>query len=236
MIFATTRLARPQEAAAPASALRTANFAGFVTAVIPLMLLPLFAAAILLNISELAARAVLTALAPAFFYCGYAMYAVRRATVAMAHRQARFESEVRLRMDEFNPQEARLSRDYFELKLAQEIKRSQRHSLPLCVVTLRLLPKPNGERLFTSDVVRITAGTLRAEDNFGRLSINQYVISLPHTTPAGAGAVIERLTAQLAGHDPQFGLAFLPPGRFAPAGRLIEIARATSSRPEAFAA
>jgi hypothetical protein len=197
-----------------------------------LVLVPLFSAAILLNAPGPEFKAAITVLAPAVFYCGYTMVAVKRATQAAERRQAKFEHYVRVRLDEFDPQEARLSRDYFELKLTQEIKRSKRHGLPLCVLTLTLPSQTSGKGVFAADLVRITAGALRAEDSFGRLGRDQYVISLPHTTPAGAAAVIERLTKRLEEHEPHFGIAYLPPGRYSAPERLIEFALATPVEPE----
>jgi hypothetical protein len=236
MTFAITPLRHGQTRSGPAQPGRVANLMRFSPVLVPLGLLPLFAAAILLNTPGFAARTLTAVLAPAFFYCGYAMLAVKGASRKLERRQAKFERDVRLRMDEFNPQETRLSREFFELRLAQEVRRSKRHRLPLSILTVTLPPQTSGRGVFTSDLVLITAGALRAEDTFGRLGLNQYVISLPHTTPAGAGAVIERLTSQLAGHDPHFGIAYLSPGRYAPPERLIELALAAPVEPDALAA
>jgi len=208
----------------------------YLPLLLPLALLPLFVGAILLNTSGLDLETALALVAPVLFYCGYAIYAVKRTEAAMKRWQARFEYDVHTRIDEFNPQDARSSRNYFEMRLGQEIRRSKRHGLALCVVTLTLPRQTNGEGIFTSDLVKIAASTLRTEDSFGRLGRDKYAISLPHTTPRGAAAVIERLKSQMREQEPQFGIAYLPPGRDAAPERLIELALGTPADPQELAA
>ena len=176
-----------------------------------LALLPVFIAAALIYGDGPTAARVMVMLAPALFYSGYAMTVVGRVEQRLSCRQARLHEEVVRRVDEFAPNEVRLSRHYFELRLAQEIKRSRRHKLPLCVVTLST-PAERDKAVHASELVELTARVLRAEDCAGRLGRHVYAICLPHTTPPGAAVVVDRLRNQFKGKQARFGLAYVEPG------------------------
>jgi GGDEF domain-containing protein len=196
---------------------------------LPLAILPLFAAIIVLTTAGMGIAGLLAILAPASFYFGYASLMVRRRTIAIERRQARFEAEVRRRIEELDPQTAAISRQNFETALGQEIRRSKRHKLPLCVVTLALPPQtqtPN-RAVYTTDLVQLAARALRAEDSIARLSRNLFAISLPHTTPPGANVVIDRIARELGEPQLEFGIAYLPAGRYVTAERLVEMALAS---------
>jgi hypothetical protein len=197
-------------------------------ALVPLAALPLFVTASLLAADSLDAWGVLVAMAPALFYSGYAISAVKAIERRVTRRHERLEAEVIRRVDEFAPNEVRQSRHFFEARLGQEIKRSRRHKLPLCVVTMSTAPARD-KAVFTSELVNLTARVLRAEDSMGRLGRNLYAISLPHTSPAGAEVVVERLERELGGRGAQFGLAFLQPGRDATPRLLIDMALEASA-------
>jgi GGDEF domain-containing protein len=157
------------------------------------------------------------------------MRLVRLAEHKFERHEARLRAQLARRVDEFVPNEARLSRQYFETRLEQEIRRSRRHGLPLCVVTLDTPPR-KGRTLLTSQLVELTTWVLRAEDVTGRLGRGRYAIYLPHTTPAGAGVVIERLQLEL-GDDVEFGLAYLKGGRAATATQMIDLALKSPADP-----
>jgi GGDEF domain-containing protein len=193
---------------------------------LPIATLPLFLAAALTYAGRTDATSVVVMLAPAFFYSGYAVLLVRRVERSLARRQQRLQAELMRRADEFSPTQVRLSRQYFESRLAQEIKRSRRHKLPLCVVTLTTRGE-RGRGVHTSWLVELTARYLRAEDVAGRLGRHVYALCLPHTPPAGALVVVDRLRAELAGSDVHFGIAYLEPGRGADAPEMLRIAQET---------
>jgi GGDEF domain-containing protein len=195
---------------------------------VPLALLPLFPALGLLYGGRPGSSIALMMIAPALFYSGFAITLVKRIERRTARHQARLEAEVARRIDEFAPTELRLSRQYFESRLAQEINRSRRHRLPLCVVTLST-PAEREVAVHTSELVELAARALRAEDCAGRLGRNVYAISLPHTTPAGAAVVIERLRQELYGKQARFGLAYLEPGRDATPQQLLDAAISSTS-------
>jgi GGDEF domain-containing protein len=167
------------------------------------------------------------AMAPAFFYCAYAIRQVMLIEARFARRETRLKSQLTRRADEFTPNEVRQSRHYFEGRLEQEIKRSRRHRLPLCLVTLDT-PVDKERTINTSQLVEVTTRVLRAEDVAGRLGRGLYAIYLPHTTPAGAAVVIERLQREL-GTAVHFGFAYLDRGQDATPDELIK--RAVENKP-----
>jgi GGDEF domain-containing protein len=81
-------------------------------------------------------------------------------------------------------------------------------------------------RASAAQVVLVSSRYLRAEDTLCHLGGDAYAFSLPHTTPAGAAEVVRRLSRELEG-SPQFGIAYLPPGRDASSKVLIEHALRT---------
>jgi GGDEF domain-containing protein len=239
----TTQISRPRTAPDGASSRhgmrlkpRLRVFRKSYAAVLPLAALPLFVVAILLNTSGLGVAGWLAVLAPAFFYVGSACLTVNRIAVRLEQRQARLEAEVFRRIEELDPQAAGISRQIFEAKLEQEVKRSKRHMLPLCVVTLTLPGLSRNRVVYTKDFMDLAVRALRAEDSIARLGRNQFAISLPHTTPSGAEVVIKRIAQALNEPSCEFGIAYLPAGRYATAERLIEIALATSAKLKKLAA
>jgi GGDEF domain-containing protein len=175
------------------------------------MLLPLFLFAALTFAGGSGTTRVVVMLVPALFYSGYGIVTVKRLEGKLTRQQNRFEGEMRRRFDEFSPNETHLSRQYFETRLAQEIKRSRRHKLPLCVVTLST-PRERDKAVHTLQLIELTARNLRAEDSAGRLGRYVYAICLPHTTPEGAEAVIGRLRGEFGAKQLHFSLAYLAPG------------------------
>lgn len=157
---------------------------------------------------------------PALFYGIYGLTMVRRAEHRLTLRYRRLESEVMRRVNEFAPNDIQLSRQYFESRLAQEVSRSRRHRIPLCVVTLSTsIPRPGATH--ASDLVKATSRILRAEDFAGRLKRNEYALCLPHTTPAGASVVIDRLRREFQDAHLRIGLAYLEPGHHAEVEHLL---------------
>ena len=183
--------------------------------------LPLFVAAAF-TVQGNGPVAAVIAVASALFYCGYAVRLVRLTERRFETRETRLKSQLARRVDEFAPNEARLSRQYFETRLEQEVRRSRRHRLPLCVVTLDT-PLGRERLVLTSQLIELTTWVLRAEDVAGRLGRGRYAIYLPHTTPAGAAVVIERLQREL-GDAVEFGLAYLKGGRAAEPAQMIDLA------------
>jgi GGDEF domain-containing protein len=188
---------------------------------VPLALTPLFAAAVLLSEAK-GVAGVIAAIAPALFYGGYAIQVVRRLDQRLTRRYTLLRASLARRVEEFAPDEVRLSRHYFEMRLAQEIKRSRRHHLPLCLMTISTSPEPD-KAVHASQLVELTSRVLRAEDIAGRLGRRLYAIYLPHTTPAGANVVIERLQREL-GESVKFGFAYLEGGHDARPEYLINLA------------
>jgi GGDEF domain-containing protein len=217
---------RAEQIVSPAVRLRGFKEAGAwlrreATWLAPLAMLPLFLAAALTSGDNSDTTRAMAIILPALFYCGYAISCVQRFERRLTQRQSRLEREMSRRVDEFSPNELRLSRRYFEMRLQQEIKRSQRHGLPLCVVTVATSPE-RYRAVNTSRLADLTARVLRAEDSAGRLARHIYALYLPHTTPAGANVVIDRLSKALAETEPKFGLAYLEPGHGATAEQLVE--------------
>ncbi len=195
----------------------------------PLALLPVFLAAGLLSGDHSQSIRILLTLAPALFYSGYAVVTLKRLERNLTRRQKRLEGEMLRRLDEFSPNEVRLSRQYFEARLAQELNRSRRHNLPLSLVTLSTAPDREravlaSQLVLTSQLIEVTARYLRAEDSAGRLGRYVYAICLPHTTRSGAEVVIERLRNEFDGQQPQFGVACLEPGGEATPEQLLQMA------------
>jgi GGDEF domain-containing protein len=186
-------------------------------------LLPLFLAAGLIYGGQSGSASAMVAIAPALFYSGYAIASVKRMERKLTRRQVCLQADVVRRVDEFSPNEVRLSRHYFETRLAQEIKRSRRHRLPLCVVTLST-PAEREKAVHTSQLVELSARTLRSEDCAGRLGRHLYAICLPHTTPAGAEVVIQRLRSEFEGKAARFGLTYLEPGVDSTPAQLLQAA------------
>jgi GGDEF domain-containing protein len=178
---------------------------------LPLALLPLFLVAALTFASRPSTTRIVVMLVPALFYSGYGIVIAKRLEGKLTHQREHLEDEMRRRFDKFSPTETRLSRQYFETRLGQEIKRSKRHNLPLCVVTLST-PRERDKAVHTLQLIELTARTLRAEDSAGRLGRFVYAICLPHTTREGAEAVIGRLRSEFGAKQPQFSLAYLEPG------------------------
>jgi hypothetical protein len=191
--------------------------------VAPLALLPLFLAAELWFAGHSQTTRILMMLALALFYSAYAVVTLMRLEGNLIRRHMRFEGEMLRRLDEFSPNEVRLSRQYFEGRLAQEINRSRRHHLPLSLVTLSTAPERD-KVVHTSHLIEVTARYLRAEDSAGRLGRYVYAICLPHTTRSGAEVVIERLRNEFDGQQPQFGVACLEPGGEATPEQLLQMA------------
>lgn len=199
---------------------------------LPLALLPLFLAAGWVYADGSGLTRAVTILAPVLFYAGYAVATVKRIERNLTRSQARFQAEMIRRADEFSPDEARISRQYFESRLAQEIKRGRRHEIPLCVVTFTT-PAERENAVHTWQLVDLTTRVLRAEDVAGRLGRHAYALCLPHTTPAGAEVVIDRLRTALGPARPRFGVAYLEPGRLADAKSLLQAALAVQPQAEA---
>ena len=199
---------------------------------LPFLLLPFFALMTVVTAYELGALAVISLLAPIAFFAGYAVHAGNRGESNVARRQLRIEAEVRRRLEEIDPTESMFSLSYFEARLEQEIKRCRRHEIALCVVTLQL---PSGAAGWSADaahLVSIASRLLRGEDSICHIGGIGYAISLPHTTPAGAAVVISRLWQELRDDGPEFGLAYLPPGREVSSQALIDHALRTPVKPE----
>lgn len=176
-------------------------------------------------------RAIVVIL-PALYYCGYALFSLRQMERKLAQRQLRLDREMSRRVDEFSPSEMRLSRQYFEARLDQEVKRSRRHGLPLCVVTVGTSPDRH-RAVSTSRLTELTARVLRAEDSAGRLGRHVYGIYLPHTTPAGARVVVDRLRQALEASEPKFSLVYVEPGREVTAAELLQEALEPEAQVEA---
>jgi hypothetical protein len=204
-----------------------------IALIVPLALLPLFLVAGLTFASRPGTTRIVVMLVPALFYSGYGITLVKRLEGKLTRQQNRFEGEMRRRFDEFSPTDARYSRQYFEVRLAQEIKRSKRHKLPLCVVTLST-PREGDQAVHTLQLIELTARTLRAEDCAGRLGRYVYAICLPHTTPEGAEAVIGRLRSEFGVKQPQFSLAYLEPGLDSTPQQMLALA--LGEQPESIAA
>lgn len=201
------------------------------------VLLPLFAVMTVLTAYELGTLAVISLLAPIAFFAGYTVHVSNRGERKAARRQRRVEAEVRRRLEDIDPAESMYSLNYFEARLEQEVKRCSRHEIPLCVVTLQLpAGDDDGWTVATARLVTIASQLLRAEDSICHIAGRGYAISLPHTTPAGAGVVISRLAQELSAESPEFGLAYLPPGREVASPALIEHALRTPVKPETAAA
>jgi len=188
---------------------------------LPLAVLPLFLATGLIYAGS--STAMIAMAAPALFYCGYAIAIIKGIEKKLALRQAQLEANVARRVDEFSPSEVRLSRQYFAERVRQEIKRSTRHRLPLCIVTMTS-SRELGTAVHASQLVKMTARVMRSEDCAGRLGRHVYALCLPHTTPAGADVVIQRLEREFEDSPLQFGLAYLPPGRSSDPEDLIQLA------------
>jgi GGDEF domain-containing protein len=194
-----------------------------VALIVPLALLPLFLVAGLTFASRPSTTRVVVMLVPALFYSGYGIVLVKRFEGKLTRRQNHLEGEMRRRFDEFSPTETRLSRQYFETRLAQEIKRSRRHNLPLCVVALSTSPE-RAKAVHTLELIELTARTLRSEDSAGRLGRYVYAICLPHTTREGGEAVIDRLRSEFGAKQPQFSLAYLEPGLDSTPAQILNVA------------
>ncbi|HLG10605.1 MAG TPA: hypothetical protein VI876_02495 [Dehalococcoidia bacterium] len=200
--------------------------------VMPFLLLPLFGLMTVVTAHELGAMAVVSLLAPIAFYAGYAVHAGGRGERVAVKRQRRIEVEVRRRLEDIDPTDSMFSFNFFEARLDQEVKRCRRHEIPLCVLTLHVSSGRDGWTTATARLVSIASRLLRAEDSICHIGGSGYAISLPHTTPGGASVVISRLAQELSDESPQFGLAYLPPGREATSQALIEHALRTPVRPE----
>lgn len=194
-----------------------------LTWLLPLALLPFFLLAGLRSEGQSDMTRVAVLLAPVLFYCGYGIANGRRLERKLARRQARLERDMGRRLSEITSSEVRLSRKYFETRLTQEISRSRRHDLPLCVVTVAV-PWQRDRTVLTTEFIELTARYLRAEDVTGRLGRASYAMFLPHTTPAGARVVMDRLRSGFSAQDVKFGLAYLEPGRAATAEQMLDIA------------
>ncbi|HWC29138.1 MAG TPA: hypothetical protein VG845_03550 [Dehalococcoidia bacterium] len=203
---------------------------------LPLILLPFFAVMTVVTAWDLGALAVLSLVASIAFFAGFAVHAGYRGERIAGRRQRRIDAEVRRRLEDIDPTDSMFSLNYFEARLDQEVRRCKRHQIPLCVLTLEMPTGTEGWSVETARLVNIAARLLRAEDTICHLGGNGYAISLPHTTPAGAAVVINRLSQQLSDEEPKFGLAYLPPGREVPSQAMIEHALKTQVRAETAAA
>lgn len=189
----------------------------------PFAAIPGFIAAGIAYVGQADLILIVITLTPAVFYAGYGILTVRHLEKRLRAKQKSLELEMQHRIDEFAPSEVRLSRQYFESRLDQEIRRSQRHGLPLCVVTLQTPPERD-KAVHTLQLVRLTARNLRAEDTAGRLGRHTYALCLPHTTPPGARVVIERIRREFGSERARFGLAYLEPGESATPRELLATA------------
>jgi GGDEF domain-containing protein len=201
-----------------------------LAAALPFLLLPFFALMTIVTAWDLGFLAVVSLLAPVAYFAGYAMRSGSRGERAAALRMRRIEIDVRRRLEDVDPADSMFSLNYFEARLDQEIKRCRRHEIPLCVLTLKLPSGAKGWSSETAHLVSIASRLLRAEDSICHMGGSGYAISLPHTTPAGAAVVISRLSQELRDDSPEFGLAYLPPGRLVSSPALIEHALRTPVR------
>jgi GGDEF domain-containing protein len=118
-------------------------------------------------------------------------------------------------------------------RLDEEIRRSQRYSLPLSVIVISLDMSRRAEAdlaSLTANVVRIASSLMRSEDIVGHLGGFEYVFCLPHTSAEGANVVFDRLMNELAPYAPSAGIAVLEADSIATGDSMLKAAREDAAR------
>lgn len=93
-------------------------------------------------------------------------------------------------------------RTFFQERLAQELRRAERHDLPLSVALVQLLepeagPPLSGDLDETQQVGALVAANLRLYDVLCRDEDNVFLLMLPGVAEQGCAAVVARLRGQL---------------------------------------
>ncbi len=149
------------------------------------------------------------------FYAAQGLFAQDLARGQVKREVGRIQEDVRRRIAYLDASNEGFSRRYLEARLGEEIKRSQRYSLPLSVVVLRTRAGENGLESWqeaTSEVIGTASRLLRTEDIFAHYGGALYAIVLPHTDRLNARGAIRRLAKGFAERSPEFGVAELRHG------------------------
>jgi GGDEF domain-containing protein len=197
-------------------------------------LLAVYAAIVAVASADFGRTALLTAgLAPAALFALYALLLERAARAHVTANHDGLDFDIRERLSAYDPAAVAFAQSYVRTRLDEEIRRSQRYSLPLSVVVISLDMSRRAEAdlaSLTTSVVRIASSLMRAEDIVGHLGGFEYVFCLPHTSAEGAKVVFERLMDELSPYAPSAGMAVLEPDSVATGASMLKTAREDAAR------
>ena len=128
---------------------------------------------------------------------------------------------------------------YFDLRLDEETRRSQRYGQPVSVIALHVRPTPElsagaAAESLNMEYAQLAARALRAVDIPASLGEFEYAACLPNTDQRGAKATARRLATLLGKLECEIGIACYP-NDCQDAGRLLDHAIEAMAPRQAFA-
>jgi GGDEF domain-containing protein len=142
-------------------------------------------------------------------------------TLKSASQEARHEETTsRLRSESarakklalYDPSTAIFHRWYFELRLEEEVRRSERYGQCVSVIALRIDQSAHGseDQPLNLEIAQLAARTLRGVDIPASLGEFEYAFCLPNTDPDGARITARRLREVLGRGRCSIGIACYP--------------------------
>ncbi|MBN4054648.1 diguanylate cyclase [Nitrospira defluvii] len=127
-------------------------------------------------------------------------------TMAMERSDLHVRAEELKEISITDPMTGLLNRRYFQERLTEEIERTRRHALPVCLMMIDIddFKKVNdqyghlmGDEVL-KEVAQIIRNTIRTIDVASRFGGEEFTVILPHTTKEDAGLMAKRLCELIA--------------------------------------